>query len=103
MFGTKVVKTQVLSIGTQSAIQWSEPIRNTQPEWDFVLRMRGHLHTSNGGHACAQQNLTPAPGDRDHLGSNHFGRGEKNFGAKLGVGEGAGAGASKYSYDTGMG
>ena len=27
---TKVVKTQVISIGTQPAIQWSKPIRNTQ-------------------------------------------------------------------------
>ena len=28
----KVVKTQVILIGTQPAIQWSKPIRNTQLE-----------------------------------------------------------------------
>jgi len=68
----KVVKTQVLSIGMQPAIQWSKPIRNTQLEWDFLLRMRGFLHMLNGGRACAEENLTPAPGDREHLCFIHF-------------------------------
>ena len=35
--------------------------------------MRGFLHMLNGGRACAEENLTPAPGDRDHLCFNHFG------------------------------
>ena len=58
----KRVKTQVISIGTQPAIQRSKPIRNTQLEWDFLQRMRGFLHTLNRGRICAEENLTPAPG-----------------------------------------
>jgi len=68
-----VVKTQEISIGTQTATHWSEPIRNTQLEWYFLPRMLGFLHTSNGSRACTEENFTPVPGDQDHLGFNHFG------------------------------
>ena len=42
--------------------------------------MRGFLHTLNGGRACPEENLTPAPGDREHLCFNHFGSDMKNNG-----------------------